>query len=419
VNSISHLTSNRRTFLTMAALTAGTAITGCETTPRLTTPASLPEALAKPLDLSEAERDRRWSALKALLRRAKVDVLVLPESNDAQAIADIRYLLRYARTHTTVLFFVDREPEVYTDFGAEFTWLRRASWTQATTRYSSDVHGAVVDRLREVGSALSIGVADRNALTPAWRDVLDSASRGAVVNVGDVVKSMRVIKSQEEIALISRSAAIADRAIAEGISKARIGIPQYMLNANVDYAVISAGAEYTDGAFFVYSPRPMTYGVAVPYLADNPLQTGDFAMMEASPKYRGYSSQLATHVSFGQPPDQYRRMYDLSLQARRAGLELLRPGENLGNVVSRMREVVQPSAFVFAGGAAGHVAGLTMAEPRITVGVDLELKPGMAMTIHAVVTNSAQEDVIRADTYLITDDGHRRLNTLDERLAIV
>jgi Xaa-Pro aminopeptidase len=360
------------------------------------------------MNLTLAEKHRRWHALGTHLRRAGIDVLVCAGGDDAGSIADVRYLAGHARANTGLLFFADERVELVTATALQYLWLSRLSWA-SLVHLDGDVVSFVTDRLKQYGRQLTIGVSSASTLSDRWRLALGSIS-SEVLDVSAELKRMRAVKSEEEIALISNSARIADEAFLELMPIVRAGMNQNLLRAELDYAVIAAGAEETSGSCICYPRRDQRYAPAASWLSREALQDGDFAMIEVTPRYCGYLSQLATMICVGQPAEGYRRMYEVSVAARESGLELLKPGADLAEVVERMAAHVKSSGFDFIGEACGHVLGLTVSEPRITKGISYELRPGMAVVLHAVVANTDKEEVIRADTFLVTQDGHRRLN---------
>jgi Xaa-Pro dipeptidase len=118
------------------------------------------------------------------------------------------------------------------------------------------------------------------------------------VDLGDIIWQLRLIKSPVEIALLRRTAAIADEALRRAAAVCRAGTSQREAARIAVNAFVELGADPGP-------PGPITAGRGWDFLhghlEDAALSDGDIVHIELTPRIAGYSARTMRCVAVGEP----------------------------------------------------------------------------------------------------------------------
>jgi Xaa-Pro aminopeptidase len=160
-----------------------------------------------------------------------------------------------------------------------------------------------------------------------WQMLRPRSGKGptAVLDPGEIVHEMRLIKSEEELACMRRAAAIAAEGHQAAMRSARDGMHEYEIEALLDYTFRRLGAS---GPAY---PSIVAAGVNATILHyttnDQQMRGEDLLLIDAGAEYGGYCSDITrTFPVGGRFSEAQRAIYDLVLQAQLAGIEAVRPG---------------------------------------------------------------------------------------------
>ena len=196
-------------------------------------------ALEKPLvpTFSLSERDRRWSALRVVMKQANFDALIaLPhEGHWDQFGCDTRYITQIGGTQTEVGCVLPLEGDVTAVVrGAnEIEWWGLAQDWVKDIRPSRRSYGEpVIERLKELRStrvgviALSGMVRAPEGVVPwgTFEKIRQALPAVKFDNATPVMQEVRAVKSAEEIAFIEKAAGIIGKAIDVLIAQAKVGV---------------------------------------------------------------------------------------------------------------------------------------------------------------------------------------------------
>lgn len=143
----------------------------------------------------------------------------------------------------------------------------------------------------------------------------------------DLLASMRVQKSPEEQRLLKRAAHITTEAQTEAIRAVRPGLNEYEIEALVEYVFKKSGAEAPAFPTLVGSGE----NTAVLQHPTNRrrMRAGDMVVIDAGAEYHGYAADVARSVPVdGTFSDEERAIYALVLEAQKAAIRAVRPGNN-------------------------------------------------------------------------------------------
>ena len=353
--------------------------------------------------LSDHERDRRWASTHDLIERHELDAVVVRGTPDANG--HLRYLSLFVPLTDSVAFVLFRDGRnvlVVTD-GVQAYFAEKTSWATEIRIGAVGVELALC--LCDAGVA-RVGVAGPEGLPQPWLDELRaSCSPEDVVDVGDQLTELRWVKSAEEIALVRQSCDAANQVFAQAREVVRSGRRAYEVLADLDHILRLRGCERSfnliiplPDAPFDRSPSPQVLG------------KGDVFILEASPQFGGYYSQLTTVVSMGLAENALRSAFDAGVEARSVVEPCLVPGADLADISREVAAELRQRGYEMRSPDIGHLCGLELAEPRVG-GASLELRAGMVLIFHPVVTDPRYRFVMRGDTYLIHEGGAERLTS--------
>ena len=153
----------------------------------------------------------------------------------------------------------------------------------------------------------------------------------------------RMIKSDEEIAVMRESAALVDMAMQAGWDATRPGASADEINGVVNKVLFENGGEYMGLPPFVLAGErsclPHQTGGA------NRLAENDLMYFEISASKHRYTAALMRTIFVGQPKDEWVRVAEACIGAVEAALETIKPGATPHEADTAARAVTQKAGF--------------------------------------------------------------------------
>lgn len=296
---------------------------------------------------SQTERDQRWRKVREAMRREKIDAIFVPPNTGFfdQFQANVRYLTGIGGNCAMAgaIFSLEGEVTALTnpDVDTEF-WMQRQSWITDVRPGGSGwgYADASVDRLRELHlekgrigvtglsgntrypeGVTSLGIYNR------LRELMPDAD---IVNANMLMEQVRFVKSEEEIAFISKANELVYEAIDVVVREAKPGVPENVVYARMIASMVEGGGEL---------PTMILWSAGWPQPPSNqympsrrPLCTGDAITMECEARWGGYVGQNTQQFFVGKVPDDYKRMFALQQEATAKCYENIHPGKTLGDI---------------------------------------------------------------------------------------
>ncbi|MET3927479.1 Xaa-Pro peptidase family protein [Devosia sp. 2618] len=219
-----------------------------------------------------------------------------------------------------------------------------------------DATGAVLSALgRFNATRLRVGLDLASQALTVRRHAQLTAGLGPIVDCADMVRGVRVVKTEREIGYMRRSAAIVDIAMAQLAQKAQVGM------SIRDLVAIAAGSFMENGASCAHV-GPVSAGKKSGLhatLDTHVLERGDVVHAELLPEYRGYSARLMRSICLDEPTTAQRAALDMLLKAQDAQFALLRAGNHARDVDAAARDLIDASGLrPNFNGVTGYVLGL-------------------------------------------------------------
>lgn len=221
----------------------------------------------------------------------------------------------------------------------------------------------------------------------------------------DYMKQMRIIKTDEEIACITKAQRIAEAAFTKLLSSMRVGQTEKQIAAALEFMMLNLGS---DGVSF---PTIAASGVnsACPHAVptDKPVQEGDFLTLDFGATYKGYHSDMTRTVVFGKPTDEMKNIYNAVWGANTDAIKAIRSDISCKLVDNVARSTLDAWGYeqYFKHGL-GHGVGLEIHEgPSVSNRSGTTLREGMIITIEPGVYIPGKYGVRIEDMCVVTKDG--------------
>lgn len=232
----------------------------------------------------------------------------------------------------------------------------------------------------------------------------------------DVIKELRMIKSEEEIKVIEDACRLADIGVMTAIEEISEGKREREIAAKVEYAMKMEGAEKPAFDTIIASGyrSALPHGVA----SDKRIEKGDLVVMDLGALYRHYNSDITRTIVVGTPNEKQKEIYEIVLEAQKKAVEEAKPGMTAKELDSVARKIIEEygygDKFIHS---LGHGIGLQVHEwPRVSQLDETVLKEGMVVTIEPGIYIPKFGGVRIEDTIVITKNGAKRLTKTDREL---
>lgn len=308
--------------------------------------------------LTTDERDRRYAALRSLMEDQALDAVVFlpggPERLERYASNEVLNGMVVLPRHGDPIYLVGRHPlPRYDVVGADFerwiTDIRLAAGPAGLAGVVADVAG-VTARVGVVGlSSRSVGAGAGYVPFAFWKSVLDAAPAMDFVDVSVAVEHLVLVKSDEELALIRRSAELGEAACAAFIAGSRLGRRESEAVGAAFEAIVSGGGE-VHGPGIIQRSGPDRFGWAPPEWltmggGSRILERGDSISAEIFSYYAGYQTQQQIDVAIGQPDALLLDLEAVCIESYRIGVAMIRPGAVFGEIAAAMEKPIIDAGF--------------------------------------------------------------------------
>jgi Xaa-Pro aminopeptidase len=255
-----------------------------------------------------------------------------------------------------------------------------------------------------------VGLASRRIGLLTGR-ALEAGSTCELVVDEDPVGRVRCIKDADEIQRILRATEITEAALEETLAIVRPGMTEAQIAWHLECDMRERGAEAVGFELIVSAGAHSALPHHVP--ADQPIRPGDVLLFDIGARYQGYCSDITRVVSIGRPPDRLRRLYDIVLDANRAGIEAFAPGVSGPTVDKAARDVIERAGYgeQYTHGLS-HGVGIEIHEMPVSEGSRAvpAYEPGMVCTAEPGIYLPGVGGIRIEDLLVITNEGCRVLS---------
>ena len=249
-------------------------------------------------------------------------------------------------------------------------------------------------------------------LSAAWHTYLkDALPKIQWVETHDRIMQIRGRHSQEEVNIFREGATLGDGSYETALKAIRPGVSEQEIVAELEHYSRARGAEehFTligSGKFSLSNGTNIIFY----YPTRRRIEVGDTVLMEITPRFEGYWTQLVRAVNVGQQNSDLEKLQSVCREAVKRGLEQLRPGKRVSEIVQAMDSCVTSCGYLLRP-PFGHICGVDLIEARVSPQNETPLTPGTAVIIHPTVfTPEGRNWTFCGETYLVTQEGYERLH---------
>ncbi|MFP6730563.1 MAG: Xaa-Pro peptidase family protein [Alphaproteobacteria bacterium] len=213
-------------------------------------------------------------------------------------------------------------------------------------------------------------------------DELRGKLPGATFSDGtDIVKSLRMVKSELEIAKIAHVCGLVSDTFDQAATLFAVG--QSDVDACRAFKIECLNRGVDDVSYVAWGVGPSGYDDIISRPSGRLIAKGDVMILDTGCVYDGYFSDFDRNYAFGDAGDEARRAYETVYRATDAGLALARPGTTCAELFGAMQAVLdEGGAMGNDVGRLGHGLGCQLTEwPSHTDFDTTVLAPGMVITL--------------------------------------
>lgn len=260
---------------------------------------------------------------------------------------------------------------------------------------------------RRLGAA-AVAVTGLDRITAPAREALMESFRLPLRSFDASFDEVAAIRDDYELALADAAARIADEANEHLLATAAVGMPEYVLAAELVRFTKSRGA---DDNFLLLASSQHNRGVRP--VSDRLLDRGDFIISEMTPSVGGQFVQINRTAVVGEPTGEHRGAYGVLAGALKAGLSRAVAGATVGEMVGAVNDAISAAGYGshLTGRRRGHGLGLGSVVPGdLVAGNGTVLRPGMIFTLHPNQYLPATGYMMCGQPVLMTQNGPKVLS---------
>ena len=366
---------------------------------------------------SEKEMQSRLDSLRTLMSNNGIDSVLFTSIHNINYYSDFLYC-SFGRPYGLVVT-ADKATTISANIDAGQPYRRTYGENLVYTDWERDNYTKAVIEL--VGKSNKIGIEFDHVNLSLLEKLKNSLTITEFIDISQECMELRMIKSDEEIALIRHGARIADiggSACVEAISE---GVPEYEVALHSTQAMVREIAatfphlELMD-TWTWFQSGINTDGAHNP-VTSRQIEKGDILSLNCFPMISGYYTALERTLFYKELSDENIHLWEINCQVHDAGKELLKPGAVCGDIAKQLNEIYSEHGLLkyrtFGYGHSfgvlshyfGREAGLELREDIETV-----LEPNMVISMEPMITipegKPGAGGYREHDILLITEEGN-------------
>ena len=380
--------------------------------------------------------NQRVERLRAAMDEHNVDVVFLPVSSTLEYFTGISWPIPNPTEHdrpgdwvSGMYLGLDDGPLIVEPQMGSASMVAEV----ADKPWISELH--VLTELDDYGAVLASHIRDmrgsRNGKVGlaehAWAKTAMSVAKAVpaaeIVNAHDFIWPMRMVKDDEEQALMRRAAKLADEAYPIILGKLALEMSAHDVAAVVDDTLFDLGADWTSFHTGIYIGCKATPGAASVFEApDRRLEHGGSIAFDFGALLNGYCSDFGRTVFIGEPTSERRSVYDLVMASQSAAIDRMVDGQ----ITAAELDDIARSIIADAGYGErfihrlGHSIGKDVHEPPFLLEADdTTLTSGMCFTIEPSVVLDDGSFIRVEDVVMVSPDGGVNFNATSHELRVI
>jgi Xaa-Pro dipeptidase len=224
-----------------------------------------------------------------------------------------------------------------------------------------------------------------------------------VHSITPMLNSLRIAKSEQEVALMRKAGHVIDVAVMRAFSDAQIGMTELQIKQIVQEEVIRQGAVPTFAAIQFGKNSALPHADS----STRELRKGDVVLMDCGCSLDGYNTDMTRVGVVGEPTEDIELVFSIVRKAEETAIEKISRGMACGNADGIARRVIEEAGYGdYFTHRLGHGIGLEVHEPPYLIrGNAQELAVGMCHSVEPGIYLEGQFGIRIEDLVYIREDG--------------
>lgn len=350
------------------------------------------------LTFSDAEFERRLTGLRRIMAEENLDAVLLTSYQGIKYYSD--FLFTYFGRSYGMVVTADDTCTISANIDNGMPWRTSYGENIVYTDWNRDNYYYALQQAlaqRGITSPTRLGIEEDTVSLQIHRRLQDAFPGAELVDISEAAMRQRMIKSDEEIAVIRESARVGDiggEAIRDAV---HAGVAEF----EVALAGTEAMTREIAKAFphrevrdtWVWFQSGINTDGAHNWATTRKVQEHDILSLNAFPMPTGYYTALERTLFFGEPDPESLRLWNINVEVHRAGIELIKPGAACKDIAHELNKIYTGYGLLpnrtFGYGHSfgvlshyyGREAGLELRED-----IDTVLEPGMVVSMEPMIT---------------------------------
>ncbi len=239
-----------------------------------------------------------------------------------------------------------------------------------------------------------------------------------LVDISNILDEMRMIKSPGDIAVMRQAGQVAIAMCEAGVNAIAEGVPEYKVALAVIVGGTKKAAEFLSEKGIDRLVSPMIYNLQI-------LQSGhDLSMVHRRSTNRRIQRGDPVYMCFcgianfkqfklgfdreyfvGTISEEHARLYEITLKAQTAALEMIRPGVLAEEVHAASSAVYRDAGFGMCYRTGRGIGYSFLEKPEFKDGDKTPLQPGMTFAVDGAITIPGEFGARVGDSIVVTENG--------------
>ncbi|QFT90177.1 Xaa-Pro dipeptidase [Bacillus sp. THAF10] len=304
----------------------------------------------------------------------------------------------------------------------EVEQVKKTGWNFDIIGYddTDDPWQKVGQYVKQQGITVEKLAVEKEHMTVARLHKLESIFPGvALASAEDKMYELRLLKDEDEIAILREAAKLADYGVEVGVHHLKKGVREQELVAIIEYELKKKGISQMSFSTMALTGEKTAAPHGKPGLET--VQDGDLVLFDLGVVLNGYCSDITRTVAFGSVNDKQQEIYETVLKAQLAAVDACKPGVEIGQLDRLARSIITDAGYgEYFTHRIGHGLGIEVHEyPSMNAMNTMNLQKGMTFTIEPGIYKPGVGGVRIEDDILITDSGLELLTSYPKDLKII
>ena len=334
-------------------------------------------------DFLEAEFYQRTEKTQKLMYERGLDAILLCTEAEVRYYTGFRSLFWQSPTRPWFVIIPKRGkpiaviPEIGRDL-MERTWVDEIITWPSPRREDDGV--SLLVKVLKGSNKIGLLKGEEASLRMPLNDfeTLNSKINGSFLDCSDLVKEVRLVKSELEINIIRQVCSIASCAFDRAHQLFHVGQPLDQAFRDFKIALLEAGAE--EVPYLVGGAGQDGYSDVISPPSNQLLKNGDILMLDTGSSLKGYFCDFDRNWAIGKASNLAKTAYSKLYNATEVALKKIRPGMTCAQVFSLINSSLGEGDSDI--GRMGHGLGIQLTEyPSLMLNDKTVLRENMVMTI--------------------------------------